>query len=81
MYLDKCVYKTASLFSLSLKAAAIIAVEAGKSDSDNDDEEALASMAYAYGHDLGIAFQLVDDWLDFTAKSEHLGKPTATDLK
>jgi octaprenyl-diphosphate synthase len=33
-----------------------------------------------YGFNLGIAFQLVDDLLDFTGESEALGKPVGADL-
>ncbi len=35
----------------------------------------------AYGHNLGIAFQLIDDTLDFTGESEELGKPVGNDLQ
>ena len=34
-----------------------------------------------YGRNVGIAFQLVDDLLDFVSSSEMLGKPSAADLK
>ena len=34
-----------------------------------------------YGHYAGLAFQLVDDVLDFTASPEKLGKPVLSDLK
>jgi octaprenyl-diphosphate synthase len=34
-----------------------------------------------YGYNLGIAFQLVDDLLDFTADQATLGKPVASDLR
>ena len=37
-------------------------------------------MAYRYGQNIGIAFQLVDDWLDFVSSAELLGKPSAADL-
>ena len=40
-------------------------------------EEALAE----YGRNAGLAFQLVDDLLDFTASHEQLGKPVLSDLK
>ena len=30
-------------------------------------------MAYKYGQNIGIAFQLVDDWLDFVSSAEMLG--------
>lgn len=35
---------------------------------------------YAYGKHLGLAFQVVDDILDFTQSSELLGKPQGQDL-
>jgi octaprenyl-diphosphate synthase len=34
-----------------------------------------------YGHNLGLAFQIVDDVLDLTASEEVLGKPVASDLR
>jgi octaprenyl-diphosphate synthase len=34
-----------------------------------------------YGHNLGVAFQLVDDLLDLTGSEESLGKPIASDLR
>lgn len=38
-------------------------------------------LAFEYGRHLGLAFQIVDDVLDFTAKSGVLGKPTLNDLR
>ena len=38
-------------------------------------------LANSYGRNIGIAFQLIDDLLDFVASSEQLGKPAAADLK
>ena len=35
----------------------------------------------AYGHNLGIAFQIVDDLLDFTGDAQAVGKPLASDLR
>ena len=37
--------------------------------------------SYEYGRNIGIAYQLVDDLLDFESSSEKLGKPAAADLK
>jgi decaprenyl-diphosphate synthase subunit 1 len=37
--------------------------------------------AFEFGRNLGLAFQLVDDLLDYVASSAVLGKPAATDLK
>lgn len=70
-YLTKTYRKTASLIANSLKAVAIL----GGAD------EQLSEIAFQYGRNIGLAFQLVDDLLDFVASSESMGKPTAADLK
>ncbi|XP_057680731.1 decaprenyl-diphosphate synthase subunit 1 isoform X2 [Corythoichthys intestinalis] len=70
-YLDKTFKKTASLIANSCKAVSILV------NSDPDVHE----IAYQYGRNVGIAFQLVDDVLDFTAGASQLGKPSAADLK
>lgn len=44
-------------------------------------DEDLSDIAYQYGRNIGLAFQLVDDLLDFVSSSAQMGKPTATDLK
>lgn len=44
-------------------------------------EPELIELAYQYGRNLGLAFQLVDDLLDFISSSDAMGKPTAADLK
>ena len=40
-----------------------------------------AHEAFLYGKHLGIAFQLVDDLLDFVSSADMLGKPAAADLQ
>lgn len=62
--------KTACLF----EAAARIGAMLGQVSSEQ--EQALQ----AYGKHLGIAFQLIDDALDYSAKSEELGKNVGDDL-
>ncbi|KAL3682768.1 hypothetical protein R1sor_000790 [Riccia sorocarpa] len=69
-YLDKSCYKTASLIAASTKAAAIFS---GVSQT-------VCDKMYDYGLQLGLAFQIVDDILDFTQTSEQLGKPAGSDL-
>ncbi len=69
-YLEKSYYKTASLIANSVKAAAIL--------SDADQE--IANNLYEYGRHLGLAFQIVDDILDFTGSTQVLGKPAGSDL-
>ena len=64
-------YKTACLFSGCARLGAVLG------GLDEEHEEALAE----YGQCAGLAFQLVDDLLDFTASSEQLGKPALSDLK
>lgn len=70
-YLEKTFKKTASLMALSCKAVALL----GGADSS------LQEAAYQYGRNVGVAFQLVDDMLDFSATSRQLGKPAAVDLR
>lgn len=69
-YLDKTYYKTASLMANSAKAAAVLS-DAGTEVAEN---------LYHYGRNLGLAFQIVDDILDFTGSTEVLGKPAGLDL-
>jgi octaprenyl-diphosphate synthase len=63
--------KTAGLFSVCAKLGAIVA------NADTATEEKLGDFAW----NLGMAFQLVDDLLDFTAREQTLGKPVGGDLK
>jgi octaprenyl-diphosphate synthase len=64
-------YKTACLFSGCARLGAVLGGFEGK------EEQALAD----YGRYAGLAFQLVDDLLDFTASAQQLGKPVLSDLK
>ncbi|XP_042328727.1 all trans-polyprenyl-diphosphate synthase PDSS1 isoform X1 [Sceloporus undulatus] len=70
-YLEKTFKKTASLIANSCKAVSILACPDPK----------VHEIAYQYGKNIGIAFQLIDDVLDFTSCSQQLGKPTSADLK
>jgi len=70
-YLDIIRRKTACLFSGCSRVAGVLA------GAQSEKEEALA----AYGMNLGMAFQIIDDLLDFTADTSILGKPVASDLK
>lgn len=70
-YLTKTYRKTASLIANTLKSTAVIA--------GADDQ--IAEIAFQYGRNIGLAFQLVDDMLDFVSSTETMGKPTAADLK
>ena len=63
--------KTACLFSVCAKLGAIV------SGADSQTEERLGDYAW----NLGMAFQLVDDLLDFTSRETVLGKPVGNDLR
>jgi octaprenyl-diphosphate synthase len=64
-------HKTACLFSGCARLGAVLG------GLEGEEEEALAD----YGTYAGLAFQLVDDLLDFTASAKQLGKPVLSDLK
>ncbi len=70
-YLQKTYLKSASLISKSCRAAALL--------SQNAPE--VVEAAYLYGKNLGLAFQLVDDMLDYTISGAELGKPAGADLE
>lgn len=69
-YFQRIYRKTGSLFSLSTQSGAILS---------HAPEESVAVMK-EYGDNLGIAFQIVDDILDFTSTEEAMGKPVGSDL-
>lgn len=89
-YLEKTFKKAASLFAHSFKAVRTsntpiikyhklkcilkISILSGA-------DSTLQNVAFQFGHHLGMAFQLVDDLLDFTATSAQLGKLSAIDLR
>lgn len=70
-YIELAYRKTACLFSASLRLGALLG---GK---DEEEELRLGS----YGTHLGLAFQLIDDVLDFTSSEAILGKPIGSDLR
>ncbi|KAJ4842776.1 Solanesyl diphosphate synthase 3, chloroplastic/mitochondrial [Turnera subulata] len=70
-YLQKTYYKTASLISHSCKSIALLAGHTAE----------VALLAFEYGKNLGLAFQLIDDVLDFTGTSASLGKGSLSDIR
>jgi octaprenyl-diphosphate synthase len=70
-YLAVIEAKTAALFAAATRIGAIVA---GRPAAE---EEALAQ----YGRNLGIAYQLVDDMLDFSARQVELGKSVGDDFR
>jgi len=75
-YFDLIYRKTACLFKVSMQLGAVLA-HPTVIDGDRPFEQALGE----YGRNLGLAFQIVDDVLDLTAKDDVLGKPAASDLR
>ncbi len=69
-YLERISGKTASLFSLATESGAIL----------SQAPEESVQVLKEYGYNLGIAFQIVDDILDFVGTEEELGKPVGSDL-
>jgi len=70
-HFDLIFRKTACLFSVCMRLGSILG------GATAGEEQALAN----YGHNLGMAFQIVDDVLDLTASEDVLGKPVASDLR
>lgn len=70
-YLGKSFKKTASIMANSCRSAAVMS---GAS-------HAIQNAVYTYAGYLGMAFQLVDDILDYTVPEEETGKPQGQDLK
>ena len=69
-YMQRISGKTASLFSLATESGAILS---------QAPEESIQVLK-GYGCNVGIAFQIVDDVLDFVGTEEELGKPIGSDL-
>ncbi len=69
-YMEVIERKTATLFQAGTRIGAVLA------DAPSEIETAMAD----YGRHLGVAFQLVDDALDYRAKGEELGKNLGDDL-
>jgi|Deesub1362A_J573_1020465.scaffolds.fasta_scaffold03039_3 geranylgeranyl pyrophosphate synthase len=70
-YFHRIYAKTASLFEVASQGAAMIA---GESDG-------IIEQLRAFGYEIGIAFQIVDDTLDFIGQESEVGKPVASDLR
>jgi heptaprenyl diphosphate synthase len=70
-YLTRIRYKTAMLFAMSCYL--------GASQSTIPDSQKRALVMY--GMNLGMAFQIVDDLLDFKSSGEELGKPVTNDVR
>ena len=70
-YYEKISHKTACLIAACCKGGAIV--------SQASDQE--IELLHTYGMNLGIAFQIIDDILDYTEDQETIGKPAGNDLR
>ena len=70
-YSNRIYAKTASLFELATIAPAILSPMGDKT----------TEVAQQFGYGIGMAFQIIDDVLDFTGKQDAVGKPVANDLR
>jgi len=70
-YLEVIEAKTAKLFAAATEIGAVV--------SDRPDEERQALVSY--GHNIGMAFQLIDDVLDYSARQATLGKTVGDDFR
>jgi geranylgeranyl pyrophosphate synthase len=69
-YYNRIYAKTASLFEMSALASAMLAT----------DDDAMRLSMKTFGYEVGMAFQIVDDILDFTGEQSAVGKPIGSDL-
>jgi octaprenyl-diphosphate synthase len=70
-YLQVIRYKTAKLFEASAQLGAVLAGATPE----------LEAAASEYGRRMGTAFQIMDDWLDYTGTAESMGKNAGDDLR
>jgi geranylgeranyl pyrophosphate synthase len=70
-YNQRIYAKTASMFELATTAAALLSPVS----------EDVVETARRFGYQIGMAFQIVDDVLDFTGEQTTIGKPVASDLR
>jgi len=69
-YIQRIAQKTAALFATATESGSVL----------SQAPEASIQILIEYGYNLGIAFQIVDDILDFIGTAEELGKPIGSDL-
>ena len=70
-YYKRIYAKTASMFELATAAAALLSPVS----------ESVVEEVRQFGYEIGMAFQIVDDVLDFTGEQSTVGKPVASDLR
>lgn len=70
-YLERIAGKTAALFNMSTESGAVL----------SNAPESSVQILKNYGYNLGLAFQVVDDILDFISTEADMGKPVGADLR
>nr|WP_295372296.1 polyprenyl synthetase family protein [uncultured Sphingosinicella sp.] len=70
-YLDIISAKTAALFAAACRIAAVVA----------EQDEAVEEALDCYGRNLGIAFQLIDDAMDYASDAKTMGKGVGDDFR
>lgn len=70
-YLERVSHKTACLMAACTRGGAIV----------GGGSEAQIALMEQYGHNLGMAFQIIDDVLDYTGSEAVIGKPAGNDLR
>jgi len=70
-YEQRIYAKTASLFETASRSAAMLSPV----------DESVVEKMRVYGYSIGMAFQIIDDILDFTGEQATIGKPVASDLR
>ncbi|HEX2981879.1 MAG TPA: polyprenyl synthetase family protein [Anaerolineaceae bacterium] len=70
-YYQRIYAKTASLFETAASSAALISPV----------DAAIVEISRGFGYEIGMAFQIIDDILDFTGEQATLGKPVGNDLR
>ncbi len=70
-YEQRIYAKTASLFELASSASAVLSPV----------DERTVELMHSFGKNIGMAFQIIDDVLDFTGSTDAVGKPVGSDLR
>ncbi len=69
-YIERIAAKTAALFTMATESGAVL----------SEAPESAVRILSSYGYNLGIAFQIVDDILDYIGTEAEVGKPVGADL-
>lgn len=70
-YFRRIYAKTASLFETSACSAVLV----------SEASEEISNSMLCFGHEIGMAFQIIDDILDYTGEQAKIGKPVGSDLR